>query len=65
MRNNLNYTEKNLFPNDNENIFFKIHLSKTKPITFGIVYRPTNQTNFTKTLNESFAKLDTANKEPS
>ena len=36
---------------------------KTKPITVGIVYRPPNQTNFIKTLNESFAKLDTTNEE--
>ena len=42
---------------------FEIHLPKTKPITVGIVYRPPNQTNFIKTLNENFAKLDTTNKE--
>ena len=36
---------------------------KTKPITVGIFYRPPNQTNFIKTLNESFAKLDTTNEE--
>ena len=42
---------------------FEIHLPKTKPITVGIVYRPPNQTNFVKTLNENFAELDTTNKE--
>ena len=36
---------------------------KNQPITVGIVYRPPNQTNFIKTLNESFAKLDTTNEE--
>ena len=61
--NDLSYTKKNLFPNDIENVFFEIHLPKTKPITVGIVYRPPNQTNFIKTLNENFAKLDTTNKE--
>ena len=62
-RNDLSYTQKNLFPNDIENVFFEIHLPKTKPITAGIVYRPPNQTNFIKTLNEHFAKLDITNKE--
>ena len=59
----MSYTQNNLFPNDIENVFFEIHLPKTKPITVGIVYRPPNQTNFIKTLNENFAKLDTTNKE--
>ena len=63
IRNDLSYTQKSLFPNDIENVFFEIHLPKTKPITVGIVYRPPNQTNFIKTLNENFAKLDTINKE--
>ena len=49
-------------PDDIENVFFEIHLPKTKPITIGIVYRPPNQTNFIKALNENFAKLDTTNK---
>ena len=43
--------------------FFVIHLPKTKPITVRIVYRPPNQTNFIKTLNENFGKLDTTNEE--
>ena len=63
VRNNLSYTQKNLFSNDIENVFFAIHLPKTKPITVGIVYQPPNQTNFIKTLNEIFAKLDATNKE--
>ena len=47
-----------------ENVFFEIHLPKTKLITVGIVYyRPPNQTNFIKTLNQNFAKLDTTDKE--
>ena len=55
--------QNNIFPNGIENVFFEIHLSKTKLITVGIVYQPPNQTNFIRTLNENFAKLDTANKE--
>ena len=46
-----------------ENVFFEIHLPKAKPITVGIVYRPLNQTDFIKTFNENFAKLDAANQE--
>ena len=57
-RNDLSYTQKNLFPNDIENVFFEIHLLKTKPTTVGMVYRPPNQTNFFKTLNGHFAKLE-------
>ena len=63
IRNDLSYTQKNLFPNDIEKVFFEIHLPKTKPITVGIVYQPPNQTNFIKTINENFAKLDTTKKE--
>ena len=59
VRNYVSYTHKTVFPNDIENVFFEIDLPKTKPITVGIVYRPTNQTNFIKTLNKNFTKLDT------
>ena len=63
IRSDLSYTQKNLLPNDIENDFFEIHLAKTKPITARIVYRPLNQANFIKTLNENLAKLDATNKE--
>ena len=56
-RNNLSYIRKNLFPNGFENVFFEIHLPKTKLITLGIFYQLLNQTNFSKTLNEHFTKL--------
>ena len=62
-RNDLSYTQKNLFPNEIQKFSFEIHLLKTEPITAGIVYQPPNQTNFIKTLNENFAKLATTNKE--
>ena len=62
IRKDLNYAQKNLFPNDIENVFIEIHLPKTKPITVGNVHQPPNQTNFIKTLNEHFAKLDITNK---
>ena len=35
IRNELNYTKKNLFPNDIENVLFEIYLPKTKPISVG------------------------------
>ena len=38
IRNDLSYIQKNLFPNGIENVSFEIHLTKTKPITAGIVY---------------------------
>ena len=38
IRNNLSYTQKNLFPTDIENVSFEIRLPKTKLITVGIVY---------------------------
>ena len=33
IRNDLSYMQKNLFPNDIENVFFEIHLPRTKLIT--------------------------------
>ena len=63
VRNDFSYTQKSIFPIDIENVFFEIHLPKTKPITVGIAYRPPNQINFIKTLSEHFAKLDMTNKE--
>ena len=60
IRNDLRYTQNNLFPNNIENAFF---FSKTKLITAEIVYQPPNQTNFIKSLKEHFTKLDTTNKE--
>ena len=43
IRNDLIYTQKNLFPSDIENVFFEIHLPKTKPITWN--YLPTSESN--------------------
>ena len=63
MRNDLIFTKRNYFPNDIETIFIEISLPKTKPMTFGIVYRPSSQTSFLETMNEHFYKLDTINKE--
>ena len=63
VRNDLGYIEKDFFPEEIESIFFQILLSKTKPTTVGIIYRPPKQNKFLQTLNETFAKLDTLEKE--
>ena len=63
MRNDLGFTERNDIPHDIETIFIEIFLSKTKPMTVGIVYRPPSQTSFLETMNVHFHKLDTINKE--
>ena len=50
IRNDSNYAQSNLYPNDIKFFFSEIYLPKTKPITVGIVYGPRNQTNFIKIL---------------
>ena len=55
-RNDLSYIEKEFFPEEIENIFFEMLLSKTKLIPVGISHRPPNQNNFLQTLNENFAQ---------
>ena len=62
IRNDLNYIEKEFFPEEIKNIFFEMLLPKTKPTTVGIIYRPPNQNNILWTLNENFAKLDNLKK---
>ena len=57
VRNDLSYTEKDLFPEEIQNIFFEILLLKTKPITVKIIYQPPNQNNFLQTLSKNVAKL--------
>ena len=59
----VSYVQKNFFPNVIKNIFFKILLPKTTPITVGIMYRPPSQTNFLEILNMTFEKVDTDKKE--
>ena len=63
VRNDLSFTKRNYFPHDIATIFIEIFLSKTKPMTVGIVYLPLSQTSFLETMNEHFYKLDTFNKE--
>ena len=58
IRNYISYVQKDFFPIVIENIFFKILLLKTTPITVGIMYRPPSQTNFLEILNMTFEKVD-------
>ena len=58
IRSDINYVQKDLFPNVIENIFFEILLPKTSPITVGIMYRPPSQTNSLEILNMIFEKVD-------
>ena len=63
VRNDLSFTKRNYFPHDIETIFIEIFFPKTKPMTVGIVYRPSSNTSFLETMNEHLYKLDTINKE--
>ena len=58
IRSDISYVQKDFFPIVIENIFFKILLLKTTPITVGIMYRPPSQTNFLEILNMTFEKVD-------
>ena len=46
-----------VFPREIESIFFEILLPNSKPITVGTIYRPPNQSNFLKVLNENMNKM--------
>ena len=46
-----------------KNIFFETLLPKTTPVTAGIMYRPSKQTNFLEILDMTFEKVDTDKKE--
>ena len=61
IREDINFTEKNIFKNDIEHIFIDILLPKTKPFTVGIFYRPPNRTNFIENITDDFSKLHTEN----
>ena len=52
VRNDLSYIEKDSFPEEIENMFFK-------PITVGIIYQPTNQNNFLQKKNYIFLVTST------
>ena len=56
-------TCKNTSRRETENIFVEFLLPKTKPQIVGIIYRPSNQSNFLEIITTNFDKLDTDMKE--
>ena len=49
----VNFDQRTDFPNDFENIFIDIFLPQTKPILFGVVYRPPKDSDFLERLSDS------------
>ena len=46
IRNDLCFNTKNIFSNSIKHVFFEILISKVKPMTIGIFYRPPNANHF-------------------
>ena len=46
------------FDSENESIFFEIFLPRTRPILIGVVYRPPNDSDFIKRLQETILNFD-------
>ena len=61
--NKICYSTKNCISNEIENIFAKLHILRTKPITVGIVYKPPDQTRFLKILSNSLNLLNMLSEE--
>ena len=61
--NKICYSTKNCISNEIENIFAKLHILRTKPITVGIVYKPPDQTRFLKILSKSLNLLNMLSEE--
>ena len=51
------------FCKNTEGIFVDIFLPKTKPILVGILYRPTQKSDFDKNLEETFTRCDILDKQ--
>lgn len=56
--------KRNHFPHRIETIFIEIFLTKAKPMTLDVIYRPPSPPNFLETINKHFNRLDTINKKP-
>ena len=61
--NKICYDNKNCISNEIENIFIKVLIPKTKPITFGIAYKPPDQTRILEILSDSINLLNMLSKE--
>ena len=60
IRSDISYKLNSFLPNEIENITFNILMSRTKPITIGITYRPLNQSKFLDIFEENLPKLNTS-----
>ena len=56
--NKICFNAKNCISNEIENIFVELLIPKTKPITFGIIYKPLDQLRFLETLSDSLSTLN-------
>ena len=63
IRSDINYIQKQYFPEEIKNVFFEILLPKTKPIVVRIIYRSSSQKNFLEILHKNFPSTDTDAKE--
>ena len=63
IRSDIDYIQKQYFPEEIENVFFEILLPKTKPIVVGIIYRSSSQKNFLEILHKNFLSTNTDAKE--
>ena len=57
------YNNKNCISNEIENVFIKLLIPKTKPITVGIIYKPPDQTRFLEILSDSLNSLNMLSKQ--
>ena len=63
VKQHLTFDVKYYFSNEIENIFIDIFLPKNKPFTLGFFYRPANQYNFLRLIEDDFKKLNPESKE--
>ena len=61
--NKICFNTKNYISNEIENIFIELFVSKTKPITAGIIYKLPDQLRFLETLSDSLKMVNILNKE--
>ena len=61
--NKICYSTKNCISNEIENIFIELLIPKTKPIKFGIVYKPPDQARFLEILSDSLKSLNLLSEE--
>ena len=58
VRSDLCFNRKNIFSNSLEHVFFDILITKVKPISIGIFYRPPNVNNYLETFSNDLKQID-------